>query len=236
VPDAGLGAVPCDWSVDGTHLLVGRFEPGSGTLQLFTWNRLSGAWTRVERGPVGNGAGIADGPIRLVWHGPVREGRGYSAGIWIDTATNGRELLSGSKGGGTPDVSPDGRTVVFSRADRGSARGTSIYLESLGESEPRLITLGSNPRFSRDGKWIAFARKTAGNSDIWIMRADGSAKRHITTTGYDEEFPALSPDGRFVVYASSRGNKDESLLYVTRIADGVEREIVHNGLNTRPVW
>ena len=233
---AGLGDVPCDWSTDGTRLLVGRVEAGSGTVQLFTWNRLTGVWTRVERYPVGNGAGMSDGLIRLVWHGPVREGRGYSGGIWIDTGENGHQLLPGSKGGSAPDVSPDGRTVVFSRDEPGAAHGAAIYLETLGESEPRLITLGDYPRFSRDGAWIAFARKTAGNSDIWIMRADGSGKRHITKTGYDEEFPALSADGRFVVYVSSRSNKEESLLYVTRIADGVEQEIVHNGLNTRPIW
>lgn len=236
MPDAGLGAVPCDWSADGTRLLVGKVDTRGSTLELHTWNRLSGAWTRVQRGPVGSGAGIADGPILLVWHGPVREGRGYSGGIWIDTAAKDDELLPGSKGGALPDVSPDGRTVVFSRAERGATHGPSIFLETLGESEPRLITRGSHPRFSRDGKWIAFARESEGNSDIWIMRADGSAKRHVTKSGYDEEFPALSPDGRFVVYASSRGDENESLLYLTRIADGVEREIVHSGLNTRPVW
>ncbi len=236
VPDSGLGSVPCDWSADGSHLLVARAEASSSNLQLYSWNRLNGAWTRVERGPVGSGAGIADGPILLVWHGPVRTGRSYTGAIYVSTTEKARAVMPGTTGGSGPDVSPDGRTVVFAREEAGSARGSSIYLETLGESEPRLITAGSNPRFSRDGKWIAFARKAAGNSDIWIMRADGSAKRHITRTGYDEEFPALSRDGRFVAYASSRANKEESLLYITRIADGVEREIVHNGLNSRPVW
>ncbi len=236
VPDAGLGAVPCDWSADGRRLLVGKVDAANYSLQLYTWNRLTGVWTRVQRGPVGNGAGIADGPILLAWHGPVRAERGYSGGIWIDTHANGHEVLPGSRGGDAPDLSPDGRTVVFSRAEHGAAHGPSIFLETLGESEPRLITRGSHPRYSRNGAWIAFSRESAGNSDIWIMRADGSGKRHVTKSGYDEEFPSPSADGRFVVYASSRGNKDESLLYVTRVADGAEREIVHSGLNTRPVW
>jgi len=236
VPDAGLGAVPCDWTTDGSRLLVGRIDPGGRTLQLYTWNRLTGAWARVQRGPVGNGAGIADGPIHFAWHGVVRDGRSYNGAILVDTGENDHQAMPGAQGGYAPDVSPDGQTVVFSRADGDSARHDSIYLETLGESEPRMITRGSYPRFSRDGNWITFARTTSGNSDVWIMRADGSAKHQVTKTGYDEEFPALSPDGRFVVYASSRGDEKQSLLYVTRIADGVEKEVVHSGLNTRPIW
>lgn len=237
MPDAGLGAVPCDWSADGLRLLVGKADTGGKAMSLYTWNRATGAWTRVQRGPVGSGAGLADGPILLAWHGPIKLERGqFSSGIWVRTNQNENALLPGSRDGQTPDLSPDGRTVVFARSEKGTTHGPSIYLASLGDAEPRFVTRGANPRFSRDGQWIAFTRVSEGNSDVWIMRADGSAKRHVTRTSYDEEFPAPSKDGRFVVYASSRGNDDESLLYVSRVADGVEREIVHGGLNSRPVW
>jgi hypothetical protein len=236
VPDAGLGAVPCDWSADGSRLLVGRVDAGGRFMALFTWNRSSGAWVRVQRGPVGSGAGMSDGLILLAWHGPVKVERGYASGIWIRTTEEEAALLPGSRGGQTPDLSRDGRTVAFSRVDEGEAHGPSIFLESVGDAEPRFVTRGANPRFSRDGQWIAFSRESEGNSDVWIMRADGSAKRHLTKTPYDEEFPAPSADGRFVVYVSSRGNDKESLLYVVRVSDGVERELLHSGLNSRPVW
>jgi len=237
VPDANLGTLPFDWSGDGTRLLVGKVDPSLGTLQLYTWNRLTGAWARVQRGPVGNGAGLADGPIRLVWHGLVREpDRKYSGAIWVDVDAEHPRFLPGTRGGAEPDVSSDGRTVVFTRAERSSSLGPTIFMQSLGDPEPRPITRGNHPRYSRDGKWITFVRKSEGNWDVWIMRADGSAKRPITKTAYDEEFPSLSADGRFVIYASSRGDDKESLLYVARVGDGVEREVVHSGLNSRPVW
>jgi len=99
------------------------------------------------------------------------------------------------------------------------------------------ITRGSHPRFSRDGKWIVFQREmSSGNSDIWIMRPDGGSKRQITKTDYVEEFPAISADGRFVVYASARGDVTESHLFVARVSDGVEQEVTHNGQASRPVW
>jgi Tol biopolymer transport system component len=185
---------------------------------------------------VGSGAGIAGGPIRLTWHGPVIEGRIAHGAIWLHVDTVGPAVVPDSEDGLEPDVSPDGRTVIFSRPDAAGAKSETIFAFALGDATPRPLTRGSHPRYSRDGRWISFARKSGGQSDVWIMRADGSAKRRVTSTGYDEESPSPSPDGRFVVYSSPRGGESETLLYVARVADGVEREIVHNGQNGRPVW
>lgn len=236
VPDGGLGSVPFDWSPDGTHLLVGRPDPAGHALALYTWNKVTGAWTRVVRTPVGSGAGMAAGPIRFTWHGPAVEGREVVPVIWIEEDQRGPFVLPRSRNGVEPDVSPDGRTVIFSRPDPAGANSDTIFAFTLGDEAPRPLTRGSHPRYSRDGSWISFARVTAGQSDVWIMRADGSAKRRVTNTGYDEELPSPSPDGRYVVYASSRGSEDETLLYVARVTDGAERELIHNGQNGRPIW
>jgi Tol biopolymer transport system component len=236
VPDAGLGSLPFDWSADGTHLLVGRSDPTGYGVELYTWNRLTGAWVRALRQPIGLAAGMANGPIRFVWHGPVFEGRGGHGAIWLQADQIGSMIVPDSKYGLDPDVSVDGRTVIFSRPDAVGAKSETIFAWNLGDAAPHPLTRGSRPRYSRDGRWISFSRINGGQSDVWIMRADGSAKRRVTNTGYDEEFPAPSPDGRFVVYASSRGDETETLLYVARVADGVEREIVHSGQNGRPVW
>ncbi len=238
VPDVGIGGFPLDWSADGTRLLVGRVDPSDGTLRLWTWNRLSSAWAPVSRYQTGLGAGMSDGTIRLAWHGPISLPGGKTAGaIWIDTDAGGEEVLPGSHGCWTPDVSPDGQTVVFACKESHSKVDSTIMLETFAAREARPITRGSHPRFSRDGRWIVFQRDMqSGNSDIWIMRADGGAKRQITRTDFVEEYPALSPDGRFVVYASARGDVKESRLFVARVSDGVEQEVTHTGQSSRPVW
>lgn len=235
IPDAGLGTIPFDWSADGTRLLVGRADPSSRGLELHTWNRVSGAWVRVSRTSAGAGGGIADGPIRLAF-AKLATRRDPAGGILIDTDAEGERRLPGGAAGSDPDVSPDGRSVVFTIGDARSAVAPAIVLATHGQAEPRALTRGSHPRFSRDGRFITFIRAAQGNTDVWLMRADGSAKRRITKTGYDEEFPALSPDGRFVVYSSARGDLKESHLYLTRVADGLEQELTHNGQSTRPIW
>jgi len=239
VPDSGVGNVPLDWSSDGARLLIGRADPLSGALTLWTWNRMTNAWVSVSKNRIGAGAGIADGPIRAAWHGLINLPGGKTAGgVWLNTDEDGDVFLLGSEGCWEPDVSPDGRTVVFVKQTGKSKLDSIIMLDTLGSgTEPRPLTRGSHPRFSRDGRLIAFQRDLSnGNSDIWIMRADGGAKRQITNTDDVEEYPSLSPDARFVVYASVRGDVKESHLFVARVSDGVEQEVTHAGQASRPVW
>jgi dipeptidyl aminopeptidase/acylaminoacyl peptidase len=238
VPDAGLGAVPLDWSTDGARLLVSRYEPLDGTLRLFTWNHTNNAWQRVSRGQVGNGGALADGPIRLAWHGPIRaKGAARGGGIFIATDTGDAQLIAGTEGAWLPDVSPDGQSVVFAKPEPHSRYNSTVYLARLGGDEPQPITRGTRPHYSRDGRFIVFQRElSSGESHIWIMRADGGAKRQVTKSSFVEEYPSISPDGRFVVFASTRGDEKESHLFVARVSDGVEQEITHSGQASRPVW
>jgi len=237
IPDSD-NAFPMSWTRDGSHLLVARVDPYEGSLFLWTWNRASGAWSQVSKERSGLGAGIADGPIRLVWHGiQVLSGGKRTGVIWINTDERGDQIVPNTQGCMTPDVSADGRTIVFARREAHSKLDSVILTATLGSDEVHPITRGSHPRFSRDGKWIVFQRDlSSGNSDIWVMRPDGGSKRQVTKTDYVEEFPAISPDGRFVVYASARGDVTESHLFVARVSDGVEQEVTHSGQASRPAW
>lgn len=54
-----------------------------------------------------------------------------------------------------------------------------------------------------DGK-IVYASDSAGTEDIWIMNADGTQQRQLTTgNGVDSE-PLVSPDGRTIIFTSNR--------------------------------
>ncbi|GMN13596.1 hypothetical protein MTsPCn7_13720 [Altererythrobacter sp. MTPC7] len=95
------------------------------------------------------------------------------------------------------DVSPDGRTVAFSLLG-------DIYTMPIGGGAPVRISEGLawevHPRFSPDGRRIAFTSDRGGGDNIWIMNADGSNKQQLTK----EDFrllnqPSWSPDGRFIV-------------------------------------
>jgi dipeptidyl aminopeptidase/acylaminoacyl peptidase len=260
LPDAQPGDLPLDWSADGARLLVGKSGADARRLELHAWNRWTGAWARVASEPAVSGAALADGPIRSAWGARVRLGAsGWVHGVRAHLDGQGVVELEAARGGVDPDVAPDGRTLLFVRsprqgAQRASAREGAVRSEDRSRALPsredgvivqldpasgeaRALARGSHPRFSRDGRWIAFTRRRGDQRDVWLMRADGSARRAITDTAlYDEEYPALSPDGAYVVYASARGNDGHSQLYLTRRAGGRELQLTSHGQSTRPVW
>ncbi len=95
------------------------------------------------------------------------------------------------------DVSRDGRTIAFDMLG-------DIYTMPITGGVPTRIAEGlayeAQPRFSPDGKRIAFTSDRGGGDNIWIMNVDGSDKRQVTK----EDFrllnqPSWSADGRFIV-------------------------------------
>jgi Tol biopolymer transport system component/imidazolonepropionase-like amidohydrolase len=95
------------------------------------------------------------------------------------------------------DVHPDGTKIVTSILG-------DLYLIPIGGGEAKRITSGpaydAQPRFSPDGKWIAFASDRGGIENLWVCDLEGKQARAVskekdaTVNG-----PAWSPDGDYLV-------------------------------------
>ncbi len=62
-----------------------------------------------------------------------------------------------------------------------------------------------NPRFSPDGKWIAFSSNRAGNYDVYVVSADGGKPTQLTFNSADDTVVGWTPDGHKIIFTSSRG-------------------------------
>ena len=62
----------------------------------------------------------------------------------------------------------------------------------------------SNPRFSPDGRWIAFSGEYAGNLDVYVVAASGGEPKRLTWHPGPDEVQGWTPDGKSVVFASGR--------------------------------
>lgn len=118
---------------------------------------------------------------------------------------------SGSMRARDPDVSPDGKQIVFVQTPYGSNRLVLAWLESdnttvhpheIVRAEPDVQL--SDPRFSPDGKTISVSRFQSGRRDIVLYDRDGKLLRDITHDRAQDIDATWSPDGRWLVFASDR--------------------------------
>jgi Tol biopolymer transport system component/imidazolonepropionase-like amidohydrolase len=106
------------------------------------------------------------------------------------------------------DVSPDGRRIVFDLLG-------DLYTLPIDGGTATRITSGPafdmQPRFSPDGKQIAFASDRNGATNIWTIDGDGGHARQVSRDArWFINSPTWSPDGQFI-FARHHFVKERSL-------------------------
>ncbi len=77
------------------------------------------------------------------------------------------------------------------------------------------------PRFSPDGKWIAFSSDRNGNLDVYIIPSSGGTPKQLTHHSADDTVLGWTPDGSGVLFSSQRGEDFMGLLYVVSVNGGM---------------
>jgi len=63
-----------------------------------------------------------------------------------------------------------------------------------------------NPRFSPDGRWIAFSSNRYGNNDVFVIPVAGGAPHRLTYHTGSDEVVGWSPDSQYIVFRASHGD------------------------------
>jgi dipeptidyl aminopeptidase/acylaminoacyl peptidase len=124
-----------------------------------------------------------------------------------------RRLTNGTDVDSRPQVSPNGRIVLFQRTPAGS-EATQLYTVPAGGGTATPLTGGTEDeaeaRFAPDGKTIVFVRRSIVggrlNDDLYSVRPSGSGLTRLTTTARVDEFGPRYFAGGIVF---SRGNQSE---------------------------
>ena len=103
-----------------------------------------------------------------------------------------------------------------------------------GEDGSNVVRLTDNtgrdvyPRFSPDGKWIAFSSNRYGNYDVFVVSAAGGTPKRLTYHTGNDEVVGWTRDSQSVVFRSARGDgafPSVATLYEVPAAGGLERAL-----------
>ena len=126
-----------------------------------------------------------------------------------------------------PALAPDGSAIAY----RSEAEGGAIYINAaLGGNERLLVKGGQNPRYSPDGKFIAYWTGEWGhfvlpNGKIFIVPATGGVPRQLRPEFADARYPIWMPDGHHIMFQGFRpgeGSSEEASDWWVTDLDGTE--------------
>ncbi len=121
---------------------------------------------------------------------------------------------------GSPDVSPDGRSILFDAGPMQPSNQSVIRIMTMDGLDARDVCDGVMPTWSADGHRFACSRYD-GDASVWIMRLDGSVEKRIDN-GWGAQW---SPDGKSIAYAKNNG------LLVYDVNEGTTSIVLASGIH-----
>src|SRR3984893_4721623 len=121
------------------------------------------------------------------------------------------------------DVSPDAKTIVFELVG-------DLYTLPIEGGQAKLISGGmffdSQPKFSPDGKWIAFLSDREGSENIWIIHPDGTGAKQVSKDPNSEfTSPSWAPDGKYIFVSKAAFGIGSSEAWMYHVDGGTGVQI-----------
>ena len=149
-----------------------------------------------------------------------------------DLETNERFSFTSNLEDSVPRWRPTEEQLAFSSLRYGDGRSRIYLVWADNVSEAEDMREGADPDWSPDGSRLVYRGCDAqgANCGLWLMNADGSARRSLTNNPGDAR-PRWSADGSAIVFMSDQrdGNWD---VYTVNIADGAVEQH-HPGCDQR---
>jgi Tol biopolymer transport system component len=202
-----------------------------GKRQLFVRLIAGGAPLQITRDPVDHGYPRWSPDSSSIFYFSAAASGELQGSIWEIPALGGVPRRVVNSVGGA-DVGPtDGRLALFRMAKEGiqlvTAPADGSRFDVVARFAPATYYL--YPRWSPDGRWIAFQRGDNVRFDVFVAPADGGEPRQLTRDNNMMNGFAWLPDSTGIVYSSSRGGTMPYLsalgLWQVTLRDGSVRRV-----------
>jgi Tol biopolymer transport system component len=208
------------FSPDGAEIAYARGEPDG------SWH----LWSVSKDGGVGHQLTFAKAPEIYARYAP--DGRDIFYFLWAPEPLSifkvprqggpAKAVVPDSKSSDSyADLAPDGKSMVFMRTEN---KVSYLYVRAAdgsGEARKLVATPGAVPRWSPDGKWIAFCPNRGFGGGIFLVHPDGSGLKRLTATGgWPVWWPGSDQLGMQVV-----GAGESTEFVVVKLATGESRTL-----------
>jgi eukaryotic-like serine/threonine-protein kinase len=195
-PDGKLLACPVGGYAGGFHLSVATVDVATGEQKEITAKKF------IDTGRV---SWLSDGTGVLV---NAIEAGSNEEQIWLLPYPAGKaeRVTHDLNDYGGTSLTADSRSLVTVQFDITS----NVWVAPANDlMHGRQITTGKlegrgGVAWTPDGR-IVYSSIAGGNLDLWIMNADGSNQKQLTSDDAQDFDPQISPDGRYVFFNSMRG-------------------------------
>ena len=149
--------------------------------------------------------------------------------LWVQSLSGGEpvRLTSDPADEFLPEFSPDGTEIVF--VSRGKDRSGIFAIPTQGGEPRRVAPSGGRPRWSPDGRWVAYEVGPASGSfgpdsgiKIFLIPAEGGEPRQFRPDFLTASKPAWSPDGKYLIFMGLRDRGQEENDWWVAPVDGGE--------------
>jgi Tol biopolymer transport system component len=196
------------WSPDGSEIWYTAAEVGANRT---LWAATPSGKTRPLTRVTGN----------LTLHDVARDGRVLVSHDSVETGIIGRAPgapadadLSWLDWSLLADISPDGRSILFSETGEGGGKGYSVYVRGTDGSPAVRLGEGNAQRFSPDGKSVLALVGPPGNPDLVIYPIGAGEAKKISVPGLTVRGAMWMPDGkRIVAVAREAGHPGRIWLF-----------------------
>ncbi len=198
------------WSPDGQTIafMMRTSESGAQTRDLFAVNvndRSERQFTKMNWASVGQVAWLSDGSGLIV--AASEQAAPAQHQIWHVSYPGGqaRKITNDANNYIGISLAADSGALATIQSEQLS----NIWTEQLNDSAS-LKQISTNNRdglaglaWTPDGR-IVYTSRSNGNPDVWIMNADGSNQKQLTSDAAIDDQPSVTPDGRYILFHSNR--------------------------------
>jgi serine/threonine protein kinase/Tol biopolymer transport system component len=217
------------WTPDGRYYIFEAVRGGTGNSNLWAIREKAGSFERSSREPIQ----LTSGPFDF--HMPVPDPNGhklYAIGVQqrgelvrYDAKSQQFQPFLPAIGAEQLDFSTDGKWVTYTLYPEGS-----LWRSKLDGSERLQLTFppvqAIAPRWSPDGKRIAFSIRMAGKpQNIYSLSVDGGAPEQLTTGDHTDVDPSWSVDGESLAFSEEPTSEARSSTLGIKILNLKTRQV-----------